>query len=49
MNVGPCFLPAGLSIKRWPMVFVLAMAAIYGVIPRRRTGRFYYAVHRSGI
>jgi hypothetical protein len=33
MNVAPCFLRAGLSLKRWSMVFVLAMAAIYSVMP----------------
>ena len=31
MKLATCFLPVGLSLKRWSMVFVLATAAIYGV------------------
>jgi hypothetical protein len=33
MNLAPCFLPMGLSLKRWSIVFVPAMAAFYGVRP----------------
>jgi hypothetical protein len=33
MNFAPRFLPVGLSLKRWSMVFILVIAAIYGVMP----------------
>jgi hypothetical protein len=33
VNLVPCFSPVGLSLKRWSIVFILAMAAIYAVRP----------------
>jgi hypothetical protein len=33
MNFATCFFPVAVSLKRGPMAFVLAMAAIYGVMP----------------
>jgi hypothetical protein len=33
MTLAPCFPPVAVSLKRWSMAFVLAMAAIYGLMP----------------